>query len=105
MTGYVYILANRPNSTLYVGVTGNIGRRIHEHRTGEAPGFSRRYGLKTLVYIETCETIEAAIQREKTIKKWPRQWKLNAIEEHNPQGRRIGHTPRTGCGTPGVQWP
>lgn len=81
---YVYILASRPNGTLYVGVTNNLIRRVHEHRTGVAEGFSKAYAVHRLVYFEETENIEAAIMREKRLKKWPRDWKKNLIEGINP---------------------
>jgi putative endonuclease len=82
--GWVYIMTNRPNGTLYVGVTSNLARRIWEHREGVADGITRRYGLKRLVWAERHDTIETAIQREKTIKHWPRAWKVRLILEANP---------------------
>ncbi len=66
MTYWVYILANKPGGTLYVGVTNNLIRRIYEHREGVAEGFTRRYGIKALVYFEAHDTIAAALQRERT---------------------------------------
>lgn len=83
--GWVYIVTNKPNGTLYVGVTSNIARRTWEHREGLVDGFSSRYQLKRLVYVEEHSEIEPAIQREKTIKHWPRQWKINVIKEMNPK--------------------
>lgn len=85
MTAYVYILASRRNGTLYVGVTSDLIRRVHEHRTGILDGFTKRYGVKRLVFFEVHEAILTAIQREKTIKHWPRQWKINLIESGNPE--------------------
>ncbi len=82
--GWVYILTNRPNGTLYVGVTSDLARRVWEHREGAAEGFSKRYGLKRLVYAERHDDIRSAIQREKTIKHWPRAWKVALILEANP---------------------
>ena len=82
--GWVYIMTNRANGTLYLGVTSDIARRAWEHREGVAEGFTRRYGLKRLVYVERHEDIAAAIQREKTLKHWPRAWKVNLILERNP---------------------
>ena len=82
--GWVYILTNKPNGTLYVGVTSDIARRAWEHREGAAEGFTKRYGLKRLVYAERHDDIRLAIQREKTVKHWPRQWKINLIREANP---------------------
>ncbi|SMH53557.1 GIY-YIG nuclease family protein [Azospirillum agricola] len=83
--GWVYILTNRPNGTLYVGVTGNLARRIWEHREGAIDGFTKRYGLKRLVYVEPYPEIRTAIQREKTMKRWPRAWKVQLILENNPE--------------------
>ena len=68
--GWVYIMTNRPNGTLYVGVTSDLAHRIFEHRTGVADGFTRRYGLRRLVYVERHAGILAAIQREKNINDW-----------------------------------
>ena len=80
----VYIMANRRNGTLYTGVTGDLARRIYEHREGLMPGFTKTYGVKKLVWYQPHESIATAIQREKRIKKYPRQWKINLIEEINP---------------------
>ena len=82
--GWVCIMANRPNGTLYVGVTSDLGRRVWEHRKGVAEGFTKRYGLKRLVLAERFEDIVTAIQREKNMKHWPRHWKLRVISEANP---------------------
>ena len=84
MPYYVYILASRRNGTLYTGVTNDIARRIHEHRTGVASEFTRRYGVTTLVYSETHDDVEVAIAREKRIKRWRRAWKIELIQEANP---------------------
>ena len=81
---YVYIMASIRNGTLYVGVTNNLARRVHEHRIGSADGFTKKYAVKRLVWYETHNDIEAAISREKTIKRWPRKYKLNVIEQKNP---------------------
>jgi putative endonuclease len=69
--GWVYVMTNRPNRTLYVGVTANLSRRIWEHQNGVLEGFTKRYGLKRLVYAERYETILEAIAREKALKHWP----------------------------------
>ena len=82
--GWVYIMSNRPNGTLYVGVTSNMRRRAYEHREGVADGFTRQYGLKRLVYAERHENMVSAIQREKNIKHWPRAWKVRLIGRQNP---------------------
>ena len=83
--GWVYIMTNRPNGTLYTGVTNDLVRRVWEHREGVAEGFTRRYSLKRLVYFERHETISAAIQREHNIKHWPRRWKAQLILAANPE--------------------
>ncbi len=83
--GWVYILTNRPNGTLYVGVTSDLARRVWEHRDGVADGFTRRYGLKRLVYAERHEDIQTAIQREKNLKHWSRAWKVRLILAANPE--------------------
>jgi putative endonuclease len=82
---FVYILASRRNGTLYVGVTSDLVRRVQEHREGLVPGFTRKYGVKTLVYWESHGDINQAILREKRIKKWLRRWKLELIETTNPE--------------------
>jgi putative endonuclease len=79
----VYILASKKNGTLYTGVTGNLLRRVHQHKNAEMPGFTSRYGVSRLVYFETFTTISAAINREKCIKKWRRKWKIELIEQCN----------------------
>jgi putative endonuclease len=82
--GWGYIMTNRPNGTLYVGVTNDIARRAFEHWTGAVPGFTKRYGLRRLVHVERHEEILPAIQREKNIKDWPRAWKIRLILGQNP---------------------
>lgn len=84
MPFYVYIVTNKPNGILYTGVTNNLARRIHEHREGMAESFTKKYGLKYLVYTEEYPTIEEAIHREKCIKTWKRAWKIKRILEQNP---------------------
>jgi putative endonuclease len=82
--GWVYMMTNRPNGTLYVGVTSDLARRVWEHREGLADGFTKRYGLKQLVYVERFDDIATAIQREKTLKHWVRAWKVRVVEKDNP---------------------
>jgi len=82
--GWVYIMTNRPNGTLYIGVTSELPRRIWEHRQGLADGFTKRYRLKSLVYFEHHDDIGRALQREKNLKHWPRAWKLELISKANP---------------------
>ena len=84
-SGWVYIVTNRPNGTLYVGVTSDLARRAHEHRTAAIAGFTKRYGLKRLVYVESHQDIRAAIQREKVLKHWTRARKVRLILAVNPQ--------------------
>jgi putative endonuclease len=81
---YVYIMANRRYGTLYIGVTNDIARRAFEHREGTVDGFTKKYGLKLLVYYEELQSISDAIHREKRLKHWNREWKIALIEEHNP---------------------
>jgi putative endonuclease len=82
--GWVYVMTNKPNGTLYVGVTSDLARRVWEHREGMADGFTRKYGLKRLVYAEPHEEMHAAIQREKNLKHWSRAWKVRLILDANP---------------------
>ncbi|WP_045369856.1 GIY-YIG nuclease family protein [Methyloceanibacter caenitepidi] len=78
------MLASRIGGTLYVGVTNDLIRRIHEHRTKAVEGFTKRYGVARLVYFEQFDDITVAIEREKRLKKWRRAWKVKLIKEHNP---------------------
>ena len=87
MTGYVYIVTDQKHGTLYIGVTSDIARRIYEHREGLIPGFTSKYGCKHLVWYEEHFDIRDAIQREKSLKRWYRQWKIELIEAMNPQWR------------------
>ena len=82
---YVYILASRKHGTLYIGVTNDLVRRIHEHKTDAVPGFTSRYGVHLLVWFERYDDVLSAIAREKEIKKWRREWKLNLIEQSDPE--------------------
>jgi len=83
--GYIYILTNRPNGTLYLGVTNDLTRRVFEHREGVVKGFSKTHSLKRLVYYEQYDDIRLAIQRERTMKHWPRAWKVRLINGFNRQ--------------------
>ena len=80
----VYILANRRRGTLYVGVTSDLCSRVLQHREGRVAGFTKTYGLKTLVWFENHDMMESAIRREKQIKEWSRVWKIELIEKTNP---------------------
>jgi len=82
--GWVYFVTNRPNGVLYVGVTDNLPRRVREHRDGVAESFTKRYGLKRLVYVEHFGDIRAARQREQNLKHYPRAWKIRLILLNNP---------------------
>jgi putative endonuclease len=82
--GWVYIMTNRPNGTLYVGTTSDLARRAWEHRNGVADGFTKQNGLKRLVYAERYDDILSAKQRERNIKHWPRAWKIDLILRDNP---------------------
>jgi putative endonuclease len=86
---FVYLLASRPNGTLYLGVTNDLGKRIWQHKQDLVEGFTKKYGVKTLVWFEQTESIESAIVREKQIKKWKRDWKVELIEMKNPQWRDL----------------
>ncbi len=79
----VYILASSRNGTLYIGVTSNLSKRIYEHKSGAAEGFTKKYHVHTLVWYECTESIEVAITREKQLKAWKRGWKLELIEKEN----------------------
>ena len=80
----VYILASQRNGTLYIGVTSDLTKRVWQHREGLADGFTKKYGVKMLVWYEQHETMESALHKEKTMKKWLRKWKLSTIEHSNP---------------------
>ncbi len=89
MGGWVYIMTNRPNGTLYIGVTSDISRRVFEHREGLVPGFTKQYGLDRLVWLERHDDIRTAIQRERTMKHWLRAWKVRTIMFDNPEWRDL----------------
>ena len=89
---YVYILAGRRNGTLYIGVTRDLARRAWEHREGMIEGFTKKYGVKRLVYFEIFDDIHAAIAREKRLKKYKREWKMNLIEAKNLEWNDLGET-------------
>ena len=84
MQCHVYLLSSRPYGTLYLGVTRDLGRRMVEHRDGTTPGFTSRYGVYRLVWMEPYDRLVDAIAREKMLKKWRRDWKIALIEDHNP---------------------
>jgi putative endonuclease len=80
----VYMMANRRHGTIYLGVTSQLPKRVWEHREGLVPGFTKAYGLKCLVWCEPHESMVAAIQRETSLKRYKREWKINLIERENP---------------------
>ncbi len=86
---YVYILTNKVHGTLYTGVTNSLLNRISEHKNKIYQGFTRKYGVSRLVYYEVIDGIEAAIAREKQLKNWHRQWKINLINQKNPEWRDL----------------
>jgi len=85
----IYILSNKRNGTLYIGVTSDMVKRAWEHRTSAVEGFTKKHGVHMLVYYEVCENMLSAISREKQLKKWNRAWKLRLIEERNPTWRDL----------------
>lgn len=88
---FVYLLANKPYGTLYVGVTSDLSRRISEHRVKLVPGFTAKYAINRLVWFEVHEEHASALQREKRIKGWKRDWKINLIERDNPHWRDLSN--------------
>ena len=86
---FTYILASRPRGTLYIGVSNGLIRRVDEHRSGTASKFTAKYQVHLLVWYQEFAAIEDAIQREKTMKEWPRQWKINEIEQLNRHWRDL----------------
>lgn len=89
MPYYVYIITNKPNGTLYIGVTNDIARRIYEHKVKVVKGFPAKYNLDKLVYLEEYESSSEAIYREKCMKEWKRDWKVKRIVEMNPVWRDL----------------
>jgi len=90
--GWVYIQTNKPNGTLYLGVTSKLSQRAWQHRTGQVKGFTARYGLKMLVRYEYHDDIRTAIQREHNMKHWPRAWKVRLILGMNPDWKGLYET-------------
>ena len=86
---YVYILTNQSNKSLYIGVTNNLVRRMFEHKNKLVEGFTRKYNLTKLVYYESTVDVETAIRREKQLKNWHRDWKINLITQHNPEWKDL----------------
>jgi putative endonuclease len=88
---YVYILTNKPKGVLYVGITNNLYRRVYEHKKKLVIGFTQKYNLKQLVFFEETNDVSSALQREKQLKNWHRQWKINLIEEANPAWKDLAY--------------
>jgi putative endonuclease len=86
---YVYILASKRNGTLYVGMTNKLAERVGQHKNGTASKFTRKYGVKKLVYYEGHSGVEEAISREKELKKWNRQWKMRLVDQFNPEWKDL----------------
>lgn len=86
---YVYILTNKKQGTLYIGVTNNLKRRVYEHKNDLVNGFAKKYNLKNLVYYEITSDVNSAIAREKKLKKWNREWKIDLIEKMNPEWKDL----------------
>ncbi len=86
---FVYIMTNRPFGVLYIGVTNDLFKRAYEHRTGDGGAFTKKYNLSKLVYFEAYSTPATAIQREKTMKRWPREWKLTTVNNFNSEWRDL----------------
>jgi putative endonuclease len=82
---YVYMMASRQNGTLYTGVTSNLIKRVHQHKTGSLGGFTAKYKVNSLVYFEITTDVHCALKREKNIQAWKRAWKIRLIEEKNPK--------------------
>ncbi|OGY31010.1 MAG: hypothetical protein A3C02_02165 [Candidatus Andersenbacteria bacterium RIFCSPHIGHO2_02_FULL_45_11] len=89
MDYYVYILATKKNGTLYIGVTNNLVRRVHQHKHKLNPGFTNKYGVGKLVYFESTPDINSGITREKQLKKWNRAWKIRLIEKENSEWKDL----------------
>lgn len=84
-TYYVYILASKKNGVLYIGVTNDLKKRVFQHKQGLLPGFTQKYHVHRLVYFEQCPDVKSVIQKEKQMKEWQRQWKIELIEKMNPE--------------------
>ncbi len=91
-TGYVYIMTNKWRSTFYVGVTGNLSKRVAEHKRGEGSVFTGKYELTDLVYFEVIHGMQQAINREKELKRWHKDWKVNLIKSVNPTMKDVSET-------------
>lgn len=86
---YIYILTSKKNGTLYIGITSDLIKRAYEHKKGVVGGFTKKYKVNKLVYYEETTDVKSAIEREKQLKKWKRQWKIELIEKHNSQWKNL----------------
>jgi putative endonuclease len=86
---YVYILTNKSNKVLYIGVTNDLERRMYEHRNKMVDGFTKKYNLNKLVYFETTTDVRSALEKEKQLKNWHRSWKINLINEFNSEWKDL----------------
>ena len=86
---YVYLLASKRNGTLYIGVTNDLARRVYEHKNELVDGFTKQHAVHNLVHFEETENVESAIIREKQLKAWKREWKINLIEKNNPEWKDL----------------
>lgn len=87
--GFVYIMSNKQDGVLYIGVTSDIVKRVYEHKNSYVDGFTKQYNLKTLVYYEVYDDIEEAIKREKQLKNWHREWKVELVKKENPNWKDL----------------
>jgi len=87
---YVYILTNKSNKVLYIGVTNDLEHRMYEHKNKIIDGFTKKYNLTKLVYYEATTDVRSAIEREKQLKNWHREWKMNLVKEFNPEWKDLG---------------
>ena len=97
---FVYILASKIYGTLYIGVTNDLLKRVYEHKNKLIEGFTSKYIIDKLVYYDSSISIQAAIAREKQLKRWKRQWKINLIEEFNPEWKDLYENLLSGAGIP-----
>ncbi len=88
----IYILTNKINTVLYIGVTGNLPKRMYEHKNKLVDGFTKKYNVDKLVYFEQTENVQSALAREKQLKNWQRQWKVDLINQSNPEWKDLSNT-------------
>ena len=91
-TAYIYMLMNKINTVIYIGVTTDLIKRVYEHKNKFVEGFTNKYNVNKLVYYECCDSIQNAIEREKQLKRWHREWKINLIKSINPSFKDLYNT-------------